>query len=214
MVSPLYWRRQRLSDIITEDHQNIAIEALTRLAPQSTDWQVALQTPPIPPQASLSGAYVDTHKTTQKGTQPRTFEYRILGVNSSKTCHVTLIPRHLDAQLLRKFNTLAPVQTIQTPYEADQLSTLPDSWTFEIDQDGEPNPLETLYALEDTAKVNYVASIVGLQIWFERQRDALPLLISDQRLGYVYIGNYEIFYHREESSERPIQALGDLDTSA
>ena len=196
------------------DKSEVSIEALTRLAPQDTNWQVSLQTPPLTPSRQRTGAYEASNKSTHKGPQPRTFEFHIQGENSTKVCHVTLIPRHLNAQLLAAFSALSPMQTIRTPYREDSLDTLPDNWVFEIDQDGDPNPLETLYDLEGTSKVRYEAAFLGLQIWFERQRDALPLLISDQRLGYIYIGNYEVFYSREESTERPIQALGDIDTDA
>lgn len=197
------------------DRPDIEVEALTRLAPQNDSWQVSLQTPPIEPITANSGGYDALSKSaTNKNTSQRTFEFRIDGQNATKTCHITLIPRHLESGLHKQFDALQPLQAIQTPYNERQLETLPDTWTFEVDQDGEPNPLETLYDLEGTSTVHYYASFLGLQIWFERQRDALPLLISDHRLGYVYIGNYEVFHSREERSERPIGALGDIDTNA
>lgn len=197
------------------DQNQIVVEALTRLAPQNDRWQVSLQTPPINAAATRQTDYTaaSTHPQ-KKGPAPRTFEFQIAGEGTTKTCHVTFMPRHLEPALQQAFDALDPIQSIQTPYNAEQLDALPDNWVFEIDQDGEPNPLEKLYDLEGTSEVRYDAAFLGLQIWFERQRDALPLLISDQRLGYIYIGNYEVFYHHEEGAERPFGALGDIDTSA
>ncbi|MBM6551452.1 hypothetical protein [Marinomonas ostreistagni] len=197
------------------DQNQIVVEALTRLAPQNDGWQVALQTPPLQSSGTEQSGYAAPSINPQhKGQAPRTFEFQIAGQGNTKICHVTFIARHLEPALLQAFNALGPVQSIDTPYNDEQLDTLPENWVFEIDQDGEPNPLEKLYDLEGTSAVRYDAAFLGLQIWFERQRDALPLLISDQRLGYIYIGNYEVTYQREEGTERPTRPLGDIDTSA
>lgn len=189
------------------DQPSARVEALSILAPKKNSWKLHLQTPPV--SASETNQY--THAL--KHTRPKQFEVELRGSDGSKeTCYISFIAHHLSTTSQTKLNNLPPIQTIQTPYQAEQLDYFPKHWTFEIDQDGELNPLQQMY--EEASNQDNSSSIPGLQIWLERHLDALPIIISDQMFGYVYIGNYWIQQESGEHSEQHSHPSEQLDTKA
>lgn len=197
------------------DRTNLTVEALSTLAPREESWSLTLQTPPIEQASSESPSYADKLKKAHQHADYKTFELSIYGRNGAqKICHISFLPHHLEPSLLNNLHKLQPQQEVRTPYTQEQLDPLPQNWLFEIDQDGEPDPLHEIYDKQDEHRTTYLAKHVGLQIWFERHQDALPLLISDQKFGYIYIGNYEVNIERPETSEHNVPRIGDIDTSA
>lgn len=196
------------------DDLNIQVEALSQFAPANNSWHLTLQTPPLG-QEVAKPSYASSIKELQKDKQIKRIELHLIGQDQTdKLCQLTFIPHHLSAHLRQSLLQLPPKQTLHTPYSAHELEPLPLHWVFEIDQDGEAEPLASLYELSAVATPPYQAQFTGLQIWFERQQDALPLLISDKRLGYIYLGNYEAYSNREHEPEVGNSASGSLDTSA
>lgn len=196
------------------DDLNIHIEALSQFAPADHSWQLVLQTPPLS-QTESGPSYADSIKDLQQEKQFKRIELHIYGADGTdKLCQLTFIPHHLSTPLRQALVKLNPKQSLHTPYSINELDPLPEHWTFEIDQDGEVAPLEDLYEMGAAAPSSYQPKFNSLQIWFERQEDALPLLITDQRLGYIYLGNYETYGKREHEPDAIIGKSGSLDTSA
>lgn len=196
------------------DDLNIQVEALSRFAPANDAWQLTLQTPPIR-QSQSQPSYANSIKELQKEKPFKRIELHIIGQDKTdKLCLLTFIPHHLTTVLNQALLKLPPKQTLHTPYSAHELEPLPLHWLFEIDQDGEVEPLASIYNIGTATTADYTAQFNGLQIWFERQQDALPLLISDRRLGYVYLGNYEAYSTREQEPEAGDGTSGSFNSSA
>ncbi|MGB2064258.1 hypothetical protein MGA5115_00830 [Marinomonas gallaica] len=196
------------------DQLHIHVEALSHFAPANDSWQLPLQTPP-PSFTTNEPSYGDSVKDLKHEKQNKKIELHLLGADGTeKVCLLTFVTHHLSDTLRQALIKLSPKQTLHTPYSAEQLEPLPQQWLFEIDQDGEAEPLEDLYNSGSAPKADYDVSFAGLQIWFERQNDALPLLISDVTLGYIYIGNYEAYGHDANAPEESNMSSGTLDTSA
>ena len=196
------------------DSPEIQVEALSQFAPANHSWQLTLQTPPLS-QNTNSPSYADSIKDLQHEKQFKRIELHLLGSDGTdKLCLITFIPHHLSASLRQALRQLEPRQNLSTPYSVNELELLPQNWTFEIDQDGEEAPLESLYDKSEGLPHSLVPQFNGLQIWFERQEDALPLLLSDQKLGYIYIGNYETYHQTEYEPEVSNGSSGSLDINA
>ncbi|SBS27856.1 hypothetical protein MAQ5080_00929 [Marinomonas aquimarina] len=196
------------------DDLNIHVEALSQIAPANNSWQLTLQTPPLS-QADTGPSYASNVKELQKDKPFKRIELHLIGEDkTNKLCQLTFIQHHLSAPLQQALVQLPPKQTLHMPYSAHELELLPLHWVFEIDQDGEAEPLASLYETSTFKPADYTAQFNSLQIWFERQEDALPLLISDRRLGYVYLGNYEAYTSEEHAPEAGNITSGTLDTNA
>ncbi|MCC4273164.1 MAG: hypothetical protein DSY86_04780 [Marinomonas sp.] len=192
------------------EHQHVHVEALSQFAPRDSSWQLTLQTPPLS-QNDNTPSYADSAKDLKHEKQFKRIELHLLGSDGTdKPCLLTFIPHHLSAPLRQALFTLNPMQSLTTPYTSNELDSLPQHWLFEIDQDGESEPLTSLHTSAKAQTIQYN----GLQIWFERQQDSLPLLISDQQLGYIYIGNYETYSAREDEPEEHVNTSGSLDLNA
>lgn len=196
------------------DDSRIHVEALSQFAPANDSWQLTLQTPPLS-QTENGPSYASNIKELKKEKSFKRIELHLIGQdNTDKLCLLTFIPHHLSAPLNQLLLTLPPKQTLTTPYTVHELESLPLHWLFEIDQDGEVEPLASLYEMGNIRHADYRIQFSGLQIWFERQEDALPLLISDQRLGYIYLGNYEAYSRRSSEPDTSIGVSGSLDAEA
>lgn len=196
------------------DHQGIHVEALSQFAPAEHSWKLPLQSPPVA-QPNSTPSYANNIKELKREKQTKHLELELHGSDGTiKVCLITFISHHLSHSLQQALTNLNPKQSLHTPYKADELRPLPEQWTFEIDQDGEAEPLEDLYNNSAANKADYFVSYTGLQIWFERQNDALPLLISDLSLGYIYIGNYETYGRTPNTPEKGNEPSGTLDTNA
>lgn len=193
--------------------QQITVHALSQLAGAANDWELVLQTPPAEKPNNDSPDYGDDLKPQRHKHNEKHFECTLHGSDNSQkkvTLHFNI--QHLQSDYLTSFKNLPPIQHLSTPYQAEQLEDLPARWSFEIDQDGESTPLEALYSYAPPAK--YTISATGLQIWLQRAKDSLPLLIGDTQCGYIYIGNYGAYEAHKESAEDTIQHSSDIDTSA
>lgn len=195
------------------DDLNIHVEALSQFAPTNDSWQLTLQTPPLS-QEQTKPSYVTSVKDLQKDKQLKRIELHLIGQDKTdKLCLLKFIPHHLSPPLRQALLQLPPKQTLHTPYSAHELELLPLHWAFEIDQDGEAEPLASLYDNNNVPTAHYHPQFNGLQIWFERQEDALPLLLSDPRFGYIYLGNYEAYSNREYEPGEEGNFSGSLDTN-
>ena len=196
------------------EHSDVNVRALSQLAAGAKGWQLPLQTPPLEPIKSAPSDYASELRAGHRKIADKRFEFTLTGrSNHQKKLLLLFRIHHLKSSDVEKFQALSPTQHLSTPYSAEQLDSLPDHWSFEMDQDGESEPLSSLYS-EVKDHASYQVSFSGLQIWYEREQDALPLLIADNRYGYIYIGNYGVIQPRRDQQTPSMHHEGDIDTSA
>ncbi len=196
------------------ENQKLDVTALSQLAANQEDWELPLQTPPLEQAKDSPTDYTEHLKAQHKKGIEKRFEFTLVGKSNQQRKLMLLFRiQHLNTSAVQRLQGIPPNQQLTTPYSIEQLQSLPEHWTFEMDQDGEQQPLSSLYNNVST-RATYTISVPGLQIWYEKERDALPLLIADPNFGYVYIGNYGTGSTASERQSPTIHHEGDIDTSA
>ncbi|MGR0278035.1 hypothetical protein ACUM5Y_03185 [Marinomonas dokdonensis] len=90
-----------------------------------------------------------------------------------------------------KENNLSP---LKTPYTPEFLNAQNRHFHVLLDQDGEPDQLANLHAYANQSRLSDSNSASsdnhGLRIWRYKDQALTPLILGDNRLGLLYMGNY------------------------
>ena len=189
----------------------VGVISIQQIDTQAKGWQIQLQTPPRQ-STSANQSYAPVAKQHIKGSKNQLIKLPIVSQdqqNSIWSIIITCTHSALASDLIRMAQQefLPPMIT---PYTSDMIEKLPSAWAFIVDQDGEPDPLRELYQGQETKNWQ---GLIGLQWWFDAPEQRLPIVVSDQQFGYVYVGNF-VPQHPEERSIQEFDEATSKDTSA
>lgn len=200
-------------------NSKITITSPQELGVESKSWQVFLQ---VPPYHSLPQKPANQYQVPSKHQRPQAkpliFHIPVKPSYGNAVEMTVLMSTPLGSPekpaLFHQHpqeNTLTP---LKTPYTPDFLGAQSRHFHVLLDQDGEADQLADLHAYANQSRLTdtnaQLNKLHGLRIWRYKEQILSPLILGDNRLGLVYIGNYYPLDSNTLSAEEKIRQASRL----
>ncbi|MCZ2721128.1 hypothetical protein O1D97_05550 [Marinomonas sp. 15G1-11] len=175
--------------------KHLPVRAINELPEMNNEWQLNIQPPPVEAKQQRE-TYSEKRPAKESDIQHYALSIPVLSkdkqicdFNLSVTCNRHFAKKYMWPTPEKKIKSLP----IASPYLIRFLSTLPQSLSFDFDDDGEPDQLSPLQVPTSQRTENSFSSTEfpasGLRIWV-KYKDHLRLqILGDSHFGAVFVGN-------------------------